>query len=49
MKELNILSPSCIVRVSEHMDEIIAYIEEIEKNGLNKSIFNLNDCNKIFY
>lgn len=33
MDSLNVLKPDSILRVSEHIDEIIEYIKTIEKNG----------------
>ncbi|TMW59577.1 hypothetical protein Poli38472_004646 [Pythium oligandrum] len=33
MEQLHVLPPNAITRVSEHMDEIIAYIQQIEQNG----------------
>lgn len=33
MARLHVLPPNAITRVSEHMDDIIRYIEQIQKNG----------------
>eukprot|EP00624_Nannochloropsis_granulata_P006751 evm.model.NODE_51229_length_18078_cov_23.847383.2 len=33
MRALNVLEPTAVVRVTEHMDAIIAYIQRIQTNG----------------
>jgi len=33
MSDLNVETPDAIVRVSEYVDEVIAFIEKIIKNG----------------
>jgi len=33
MRALNVLEPTAVVRVTEHMDTILAYIEQIQANG----------------
>jgi len=33
MRALNVLEPTAVVRVTEHIDAIIAYVQRIQKNG----------------